>query len=102
MRDLSQLRLEQFEGRVGEPFLLTAADGAAPPLQMRLTEVSALHGAPAEGVRAPFSIVFTGPADPMLPQAIYRFEHQELGALELFVVPLGPDAGGPRYEAVFT
>jgi hypothetical protein len=33
-----------------------------------------------------------------LPQRIFRLEHAELGAFELFLVPIGPG----EYEAVFT
>ena len=48
-----------------------------------------------------FSIVFRGPRDPVFPQSIYRVEHAALDALELFLVPIGPDEVGMRYEAVF-
>jgi len=33
-----------------------------------------------------------------LPQRIYRVEHERLGAIDLFLVPIASD----RYEAVFT
>lgn len=52
--------------------------------------------------RAPFSIVFRGPPTPILPQRIYRLVHAEIGEFELFLVPIGPDEQGMRYEAVFT
>jgi Domain of unknown function (DUF6916) len=48
--------------------------------------------------RAPFSLVFEGGPTPPLPQGIYSVEHDDLGALEIFLVPLAAD----RYEAVFT
>jgi hypothetical protein len=51
--------------------------------------------------REPFSIVFRGPLEPVLPQRIYRFEHEALGAFELFIVPIGTDESGMQYEAVF-
>ncbi|MHC5109346.1 MAG: DUF6916 family protein [Planctomycetota bacterium] len=41
------------------------------------------------------------PHEPMLPQQIYRIEHEILGQMDSFIVPLGPDAKGMRYEAVF-
>jgi hypothetical protein len=52
--------------------------------------------------REQFSLVFREPSGVVLPQMIYRVEHDELGAFELFLVPIGPDAEGMRYEAVFT
>lgn len=52
-------------------------------------------------LRAPFSLLFRGPPEPILPQAIYALEHATLGVSEIFLVPLAPDADGTRYEAVF-
>lgn len=52
--------------------------------------------------RRPFSLVFLGPPQVVLPQAIYRVEHDGLGAFEIFVVPIGRSAEGVRYEAVFS
>jgi hypothetical protein len=51
--------------------------------------------------RAPFALLFRGPMTPMLPQRIYPLEHVQLGAFELFLVPVGPDQHGMCYEAVF-
>ena len=75
-------------------------------LSVTLIEVASLPDrspatGPAERRKAPFSLVFRGPMDPLLPQRIYRFEHESLGELEIFIVPIGPDSEGMRYEAVF-
>ena len=52
--------------------------------------------------RDPFSLYFTGPAEPLLPQGMYNLE----GAVKLygiFLVPLGRGEDGRyEYEAVFT
>ena len=59
---------------------------------------------PHPGPRAePFSAYFLGPRSPALPQRIYTVDHDQLGTLDLFLVPLGPDpkTGGMLYEAVF-
>jgi hypothetical protein len=47
-------------------------------------------------------LLFRGPRTPVLPQRIYRLEHAVMGPLEIFLVPIGPDAEGMRYQAVFT
>jgi len=52
--------------------------------------------------RAPFSIVFRGPRNVVLPQRIYEVEHDTIGAFPLFLVPIGPDQEGMLYEAIFT
>ena len=54
------------------------------------------------GGRDPFSLIFVGPGEPMLPQAIYALTHADLGVLEIFVVPIAGDAEGVRYQAIFT
>jgi hypothetical protein len=48
-----------------------------------------------------FSIYFTGPAKPFLPQNTYSMSHDAMGAFDLFLVPIKPDGEGARYEAVF-
>jgi len=48
-----------------------------------------------------FTLLFRGPARPVLAQQIYSFEHDRLGRFDLFIVPVGQDAQGLAYEAVF-
>jgi hypothetical protein len=97
---LDQLQLSTFEPLVGQRFVLRRDIGDA-TVDLVLAEATALaHG---EGrPRTPFSLVFRGPAEPVMPQRIYRVDHEELGALELFLVPIGRDAESVRYEAIFT
>jgi hypothetical protein len=94
---------EHFAGRVGERFTLVLPEGS--PLELVLVETAVseeLGGQGPEGEeRHQFSVVFRGPASPVLAQSIYGLHHAELGELELFLVPLGPDGEGIRYEAAF-
>jgi hypothetical protein len=64
--------------------------------EAELVEVTEIPREP--GGRAPFSLVFQGGPSPPLPQRIYRVEHDMLGAIEIFLVPIAAE----RYEAVFT
>lgn len=48
-----------------------------------------------------FSAFFLGPADFFLPQNIYRVAHPQMGEFDLFLVAIGKDAEGFRYEAVY-
>jgi hypothetical protein len=100
---LDRLTATSFAPAVGDTFVLDAGD--AGPLELELLE-SRLHDpdAPAQdpsGARAPFTLLFRGPFEPILPQRIYALEHRELGKLELFLVPVGRDEHGTSYEAVF-
>lgn len=48
-----------------------------------------------------FSVVFAGPADIFLPQNTYRVTHPEMGEFYVFLVPIQPESGEFRYEAVY-
>jgi uncharacterized protein DUF6916 len=79
-----------------------AAHGAL--LALELIEVADLstESAADPARRRPFSLIFRQPGGAYLPQRIYSIEHAGLGRLDLFLVPIGPDPGGMRYEAIFT
>lgn len=96
MTDLSQLVLDSFTPLVGEEFSI---DGS---VQVRLTDADALGEAPTPDLRSPFSLIFRGPLEPALDQRMHRVEHPSLGVMGLFLVPLGPEDGEARYEAMFT
>jgi hypothetical protein len=71
------------------------------PIDLELIEVTGYMGQEGEeqGMER-FSLFFTAPDGILLPQHTYAVEHEQLGAFELFLVPLGPKNGN-RYEAVF-
>ncbi|GMA15235.1 hypothetical protein E5F05_01290 (plasmid) [Deinococcus metallilatus] len=87
------------EPLVGQTFLLHLAPDQVQSL--RLSEAQALGEPRGEGVSVPFSLLFHGPAQPWAAQGTYHMEQAELGALDVFLVPLGPDARGMRYQAIF-
>lgn len=70
-------------------------------LEVELIECKTLNAHVRDGQREPFSLIFRGPAQPLLPQRIYTFDFGELGCSDIFIVPIGPDTIGMRYEAVF-
>jgi hypothetical protein len=97
------LTFDLFEGRVGEQFEVSA-DGVAPvPMELaEATESTEPGGTGPQGQeRLQFSLVFRGPLEPVLPQAIYGLDHDALGHLDLFLVPIGAAAGAMRYQAAF-
>jgi len=96
---LAQLTHRDFAAHLNEPFQVRIA-GAAHELQLVEANVIAAEVA-APMLRAPFSLIFRGPRSAALAQQIHRLEHPALGVLELFLVPIEPDATGLRYEAIF-
>jgi hypothetical protein len=99
-RDLGELTAPELAARRGEWFVLhpPGAEG----LPICLAEVTEHPYLPsAAGRRRGFSLVFESDRPSPLPQAIYRVTHPQLGALDLFLVAVGPRDGKMRYEAVF-
>jgi hypothetical protein len=96
--DLEALTASDFAPLLHSRFRVAADDSES--FDAELIEIS--EGAAGGPRRAQFSLVFRGGPSPPLPQRIFRVDHDELGALDIFLVPLGPDAVGQRYEAVFT
>ena len=69
------------------------------PTQATLVEVRTLK---SPSPRAePFALTFVVPGDVPAGQGTYCLTHPTLGAIELFMVPVGKDAKGTRYEAIF-
>ena len=97
---LATLTHEQFARCLNQTFRLQL--GAA-ILDLELIHADAL-GMPqgSAGQRRPFSLVFRGPREPVLGQRTYTLEHPEMNVLDLFLVAIGPDRDGMRYEAIFT
>ena len=71
--------------------------GAA-PLPLELIEVTEKSESPQV---EQFFLIFRGPFTPHFQQGTYAFEHEKVGTLDLFAVPLGPDAKGVTYQVVF-
>jgi len=101
---LERLTVDDFRAAVGQAFTFDA--GEIGTFELTLVEARTIEpNAPpvdASGHRSPFVLDFRGPADPILPQAIYRLENDSLGALEIFMVPVGRSEAGTDYEAIFT
>jgi hypothetical protein len=67
-------------------------------IETELTEVSE-HKVSAQ--QDGFAIIFRGPSEAFLGQGLRQFEHDQMGAFELFIVPISQDEKGFYYEAVF-
>lgn len=94
---MTQLVFEDFKDHVGSTF--TVVD---PATTLTLDSVELL---PSQfrrpDLRPPFSLLFRGPGEFILPQKLYAMKHAVMGELSLFLVPIGKDQHGVRYEALF-
>jgi hypothetical protein len=97
---MNEWTAEYFRNVLWQDFMIQLADETS--YIITLTEVNDLGEPGEEGLRKPFSILFRNPdRQHYLPQRTYRLVHPHLGGMDLFLVPLGADAEGMRYEAVF-
>jgi len=100
---VEKLTFAHFIDRVGESFRIVLDETHT--VDTVLSKVVDLTTRPSyverAGFRAPFSLTFRGPGEFVLPQRIYHLEHEEMGALTIFLVPIGPDGEGMQYEAIF-
>jgi hypothetical protein len=97
---LKDLTINSFQNALNDTFVLRA--NPTQTLDLQLVAVNDLATRSEQLSRVPFSLHFRGPTTPWAQQHIYRLENEKLGALEMFLVPVGPDAKGMIYEAVFS
>lgn len=97
---LDTFTLQTFAPLAGSAFELTAGD-ADGRIALELVETGTGAVSASKVARDPFSLTFLQTDGPLLAQGTYPMSHPTLGAFELFVVPVGRDARGVRYEAVF-
>jgi hypothetical protein len=90
---MDDLRVSDFT--VGDSFELDAG-GAVHTLKVE--EVQELPRAAREA--GAFRLLFSGPPQPVLPQAIYTFRGSRRSD-EIFIVPIAADRDAARYEAIF-
>lgn len=88
--------VEMFTGHVGSKFLMHFGDSQTAELE--LISAADVGSSPRQ---AQFSLVFQGPQDAPAAQGIFRVDHDELGELDLFLVPIARNNIGISYEAVF-
>ncbi len=69
---------------------------------LHLIEVTSSSLTAPAGDRVAFSLIFRlEKRDRFYPQGCRSLKHAHLGTETVFLVPIGPDAEGMRYEAVF-
>ena len=92
---MKALSLDDFAPGIGEPYEMEV-NGTAYPAE--LIEASALNDSGREG--GSFRLEFRGPVDPAFQQGTFTFR-RDGAAHDIFVVAIGRDQSGTRYEAVF-
>ena len=92
------LTMEIFSPLVNEEFNVYIGDTA---LSARLLEVTPLRASRDDPDHQAWSLVFQFPPQQLFDQGTYEFEHADTGRMAVFVVPIGQDENGVRYQAIF-
>ena len=102
---LDRLIVSDFIGHLNAVFRVDVGSGEV--IDLELIEAQTIgeghRSDSAVSRRQPFSLIFRGPRDRMLPQRIHAIEHPTLGTLTIFLVPIMPE-GNPtelHYQAIF-
>lgn len=99
---MNRLSLSDFESYLNQTFHVIYGNDERLPVT--LADVAPSKYAPPDNTPngwQPFSILFQSTITDYLRQSTYRVEHPEFGSHALFLVPIGPNEHGMRYEAVF-
>ena len=91
-----EMSAEMFSKHLNTIFRIPVPEAEA--LELELITVEEFPPSPNQ---ERFSLIFRGPLDRGVYQGVYDFEHDALGTISIFVVPLSQKEDGVRYEAVF-
>ena len=95
---MSELAAKDFEALSGRPLAFGGEHGT---LSLWVRSVQCLRQSTPRSAEAFSVVLHDRGATHALPQGIYRGDLGPHGAVDIFIVPIGPDAEGMRYEAVF-
>jgi len=96
MVDVADLRADHFVPLKHGRFRITLEDG-----DVEITLAAIKSGDPSMRAGGAFSLLWQGPAEPLLEQGVYPLVHEALGQFNVFIVPIGRTAQHATYQAVF-
>ena len=91
------MEYEAFKELEGRGIGIDGPDGV---IEARVDSVTRIGEPRGESSRLPYSVVLKAPLEPLLPQSVYRLSINDQ-ALELFMVPIGPEGEQMCYEIIF-
>lgn len=72
------------------------------PLEVELVEVELCDERfRVEGLRWPFTLIFRGPRDQLIPEGSYRVENDAAGSFDLYLIPIVTVGDRQEYQVVF-
>ncbi len=71
-------------------------------VEIELDEVEPHPGGAIGGSpREPFTLIFLGPRDTMLPEGMYTLAHADLGTVEIYLIPIASMGDRQAYQSIF-
>lgn len=98
---LRELTPENTRGYVGDTFRINFDDGNVIELKLERVDLLMEKHVHPKMKRDAFALIFRGPGNVVLRQHMYPMQHETLGVLPIFLVPIAVDQTGTVYEAVF-
>lgn len=99
LTDLSKISKETFKPYLNQQLHLVFADGLVPAELTEIVEMDTYS--PLE--RQSFYIMIRIDLEfPLFNQGIYRLNFADQIHLDVFIVPIGPDSQGQRYQIIFS
>jgi hypothetical protein len=96
---MTMISIQTFAAAANQAFDLVMGETS---VALTLVEVTPLPSHPVPGLlRDPFSLIFRSQSPVVLPQRIYTLKNATIGKMDIFIVPVGRDAQGVLYQAVF-
>lgn len=103
--DIATVKSTEFAKHQGTPFAVSAGERT---VTLKLVEIQQLRirndkDRPKDVRREPFSLLFVATNFNELDSAIYKFQHDKLGAFEAFLseVRVGEESAMRHYEVIF-
>lgn len=87
---------ELFEGHVGSGFRVT--DGGSPLILV----LDRLEVGPSSSRQVQYALFFRAEGDAPLDQRTYHLDHEALGGMDIFLVPVGRVERETEYQACFS
>ena len=95
---IGKLHQADFEATRGQTYTIKGDADSQLELTLDLVEASAVLNSEEQ---EHFSLTFSGPEAVPLGQGTFCLNHPELGALDMFLVPINLEQGRYAYESVF-
>lgn len=107
-RSLAEISYSQLAAQIHTKFRVYAPSGRVVELRLLKAPLAAPSPVvpgrrpPADAGNEKFSLIFSGPPDELLPEAILLFDHDELGRFNMYIGQIGlRDLERVRYQSVF-